>query len=62
MAARMLDAKAYKHFSPVKANNWYLAFIWSDGSCDDSSGSIFGFSFAQQFQNMSVPFVVFGSL
>ncbi len=49
-------------FFPVRANNWYLAFIWSDGSCDDSSGSVFGFSFAQQFQNMSVPFVVFGSL
>jgi hypothetical protein len=49
-------------FFPVRANNWYLAFIWSEGSCDDSNGSIFGFSFAQQAQSMSVPFVVFGSL
>ena len=49
-------------FFPARANSWYLAFIWSTGSCDDSSGSIFGFSYAQQAQNMSVPFVVFGSL
>jgi hypothetical protein len=49
-------------FFPARANSWYLAFIWSDGSCDDSSGGLFGFSFAQQAQSMSVPFVVFGSL
>lgn len=49
-------------FFPARANSWYLAFIWSEGSCDDQSGSIFGFSWAQQAQNMSVPFVVFGSL
>lgn len=49
-------------FFPARANSWYLAFIWSEGTCDDSSGGLFGFSFAQQFQNMSVPFVVFGSL
>ncbi len=49
-------------FFPARANSWYLAFIWSDGSCDDQSGSIFGFSWAQQAQSMSVPFVVFGSL
>jgi hypothetical protein len=49
-------------FFPARANSWYLAFIWSEGSCDDSSGSVFGFSFAQQAQSMSVPFVVFGSL
>lgn len=49
-------------FFPAAANSWYLAFIWSDGSCDDSSGGLFGFSFAQQVQSMSVPFVFFGSL
>ena len=48
-------------FFPAAGNNWYFAWIWSDGSCDDSSGA-FGFSFAQQSQSMSVPFVVFGSL
>jgi hypothetical protein len=49
-------------FFPARANSWYLAFIWSDGSCSDSSGGVLGFSFAQQAQSMSVPFVVFGSL
>lgn len=49
-------------FFPARANSWYLAFIWSQGECDDSSGSVLGFSWAQQAQSMSVPFVVFGSL
>jgi hypothetical protein len=48
-------------FFPVNANSWYLVWIWSEGSCDDSNGA-FGFSYAQQYQHMSVPFVVFGSL
>jgi hypothetical protein len=49
-------------FFPVRANNWYLVFIWSEGSCDDSIGGLFGFSFAQQAQSMSVPYVLFGSV
>jgi hypothetical protein len=48
-------------FFPARENSWYLAWVWSEGSCDDQSGFL-GFSWAQQDQNMSVPFVVFGSL
>jgi hypothetical protein len=49
-------------FFPARAHSLYLAFIFSKGSCDDSNGGWFGFSFAQQKQSMSVPFVMFGSL
>ena len=46
---------------PAAANNFYLVWIWSEGSCDDST-SIFGGSYAAQSQKMSVPMMVFGSL
>jgi hypothetical protein len=50
-------------FFPARANSWYLAFIWSEGSCDDHGWTFPGaFSLALQDQSMSVPFVVFGSL
>jgi hypothetical protein len=49
-------------FFPSLANSWYFAWIWTGGSCDDNSGSIVGFSHAQQSQSMVVPFVVLGSL
>jgi hypothetical protein len=55
-------SESLEAFFPAAANSWYLAWVWSDGSCDDSLGGVFGFSFAQQSQIMSVPFVVFGSL
>lgn len=48
-------------FFPVQANSWYLAWIWSEGSCDADSGP-FGFSFTQQNQNLTIPFVVFGEI
>ena len=54
--------KSLEAFFPVAANTWYFTWVWSEGSCDDNSGSVFGFSYAQQSQSMSIPFVVFGSL
>jgi hypothetical protein len=44
-------------FFPVKANSWYLACVWSGGSCEASIGTAAG-----QDQGVSIPFVVFGSL
>jgi hypothetical protein len=49
-------------FFPSLANSWYFAWVWTNGSCDDNSGSIAGFSLAEQSQSMVVPFVVIGSL
>ncbi|HEX3944571.1 MAG TPA: hypothetical protein VHW69_10830 [Rhizomicrobium sp.] len=48
-------------FFPAAANNFYLVWIWSEGSCDDSA-SILGASYAAQQQRMSVPMITFGSL
>jgi hypothetical protein len=48
-------------FFPAYRNNWYQAWVWSWGSCDD--GNTFGaYSAAEQWHSMQVPFVVFGSL
>ena len=45
-------------YFPAFRNNWYQAWVWSSGSCDDNGT----YSGASQQQIMSVPFVVFGSL
>jgi hypothetical protein len=42
--------------------NWYQAWVWSEGVCDDSSGFLGWSSSAYQWQVMQVPMVVFGSL
>ena len=44
---------------PALPNNWYQAWVWSSGSCDADFD--IGCN-ASQYQAMSVPFVVFGSL
>lgn len=48
-------------FFPVMANNWYLAWVWSDGSVY-ADGGWFGFSDSWLELDISIPFVVFGSL
>ncbi len=50
---------AERTFFPTTANSWYLAWVWASGSVHDSSGSVWGFSFACANMNISVPFVVF---
>jgi hypothetical protein len=48
-------------FFPASANNWYLAWIWSDASVDSDDG-FWGFSASSIQLSISVPLVVFGSL
>jgi hypothetical protein len=48
-------------FFPAFGNNWYQVWIWSIGSCGDLN-SLPSWSWAWQYQNMQIPFVVFGSL
>ena len=49
-------------FFNAVANHWYFVWVFSNGSCDDAGASLVGYSWASQWQSMSVPFVVFGSL
>jgi hypothetical protein len=60
--SEQFGTESFEAFFPAAANSWYFAWVWSEGSCDDNSGSIFGFSFAQQAQSMALPFVVFGEI
>jgi hypothetical protein len=60
--SEQLGRASLEAFFPAAANSWYTVWIWSHGACDDSTGSLFGFSYAEQTQNMLAQFVVFGSL
>jgi len=53
--------EALEAFFPAFGNNWYQAWVWSWGSCDDISDFDY-WSVAGQAQAMTIPFVVFGSL
>jgi hypothetical protein len=59
--SEQFGAESLEAFFPAVANSWYLAWVCSDGCCDDNSGSLFGLSYAQQSQSMSIPFMVLGS-
>jgi hypothetical protein len=51
-------SESIQAFFPASANNWYLAWVWSDIWCDDH----YPFSSAGGRQRNNVPFMVFGSL
>lgn len=46
-------------FFPASPHSWYMAWLWAAASVDDSTGGLFGFSWAQAQLSVSVPFLVF---
>ncbi len=52
---------AIETFFPAEANNWYLAWVWSDASVF-ANGGLFGIAASSIQFSVTVPFVVFGSL
>jgi hypothetical protein len=60
--SEQFGTESLEAFFPAAANSSYFVWVWSEGSCDDAGGNFFGFSFAQQYQKMAVPFVVFGEI
>ncbi len=59
--SEQIGTQSLEVFFPAFGGNWYQAWVWSWGSCDDAND--FGAnSSAAQWQNLQVPFVVFGSL
>jgi hypothetical protein len=53
--------EAMEVYFPAFAGNWYQAWIWSWGSCDDAF-SVLASSVASQSQRIRVPLMAFGSL
>ena len=51
-------SESLQAFFPASANNWYLSWVWSDVWCDDGPP----LSIGTGEQDITVPFVVFGSL